>query len=461
MNEMSTVLNVDVLVIGFGKGGKTLAATMGRLGRRVVMVEQSDQMYGGTCINIGCVPTKALVHHAESRRRDDTAQEWYQQAVGTVEKLTTLLRGKNFQMLDTIDTVTVVTGRARFVGPKTVEVGAGADRLTINAETIVVNTGSEPMIPDIPGLRTSKYATTSTDLISTTELPRRLAVLGGGYLGIEFAAMYRRFGAEVTVLEVSPQILRREDDDVAAAAVDILVGQGITLVTGAQVTEVRDGDDSATVVYEKDGRRLTLEADSILVATGRSPATRGLGLEAAGVRTTGRGAIEVDEHLRTSRGHIFAVGDVNGGPQFTYISLDDNRIVADQLIGTGARSTADRQAVPHTLFMTPPLSTVGLTERQARDQGHTVKIASKPIAEIAAMPRARIVEETRGLMKFVIDAGTDRILGAALLSVDSQELINTVALAMRHAVTAGELRDTIYTHPSSTEGFNEVLAAAS
>ncbi|GII54292.1 hypothetical protein Pth03_26810 [Planotetraspora thailandica] len=150
---------------------------------------------------------------------------------------------------------------------------------------------------------------------------------------------------------------------------------------------------------------------------------------------------------------------MNGGPQFTYISLDDGRIVTDQLIGTGARSTADRRAVPHTLFMTPPLSGVGLTEREACEQGHSVKIAAKPIAQIAAMPRARIVEETRGLMKFVIDAGTDQILGAALLSVDSQELINTVALAMRHGVTASELRDTIYTHPSSTEGFNEVLAA--
>ncbi|WP_203887198.1 FAD-dependent oxidoreductase [Planotetraspora kaengkrachanensis] len=461
MNELSSGLNVDVLVIGFGKGGKTLAATLGRLGRRVVMVEQSDRMYGGTCINIGCVPTKALVHHAQSRRPGDSAHEWYRQAVGSVERLTTLLRGRNLQMLDTIDAVTVVTGRARFVGPKTVEVVAGADRLTISAETVVVNTGSEPVIPDIPGLATSRYATTSTDLIGTAELPRRLAVLGGGYLGIEFAAMYRRFGAEVTVLEVSPRILRHEDDDVAAAAVGILEGDGITLVNGARVIEVIDGDDGATIAYEKDGERHTLDADTILVAAGRSPATRGLGLEAAGIRTGARGAIEVDEHLRSSQPHVFAVGDVNGGPQFTYISLDDSRVVADQLIGTGTRSTADRRAIPHTLFMTPPLSTVGLTERQARRQGHTVKIATKPIAEIAAMPRARIVEETRGLMKFVIDAETDRILGAALLGVDSQELVNTVALAMRHGVTAGELRDAVYTHPSSTEGFNEVLATAS
>ena len=175
------------------------------------------------------------------------------------------------------------------------------------------------------------------------------------------------------------------------------------------------------------------------------------------MRTTNRGAVEVDEHLRTSQPHIFAVGDVNGGPQFTYISLDDYRIVIDQLTGSGTRSTADRIAVPYTVFMTPPLARVGLTEHQARDSGRAVKVATKPIAQIAAMPRARIVGNTRGLMKFVVDAATDNVLGAALLNVDSQELINVVALAMRHGVTATELRDGIYTHPSSTEGFNEVL----
>jgi pyruvate/2-oxoglutarate dehydrogenase complex dihydrolipoamide dehydrogenase (E3) component len=177
------------------------------------------------------------------------------------------------------------------------------------------------------------------------------------------------------------------------------------------------------------------------------------------VRVTDRGAVEVDEHLRTSQPHIFALGDVNGGPQFTYISLDDSRIVLDALLGDGRRTTTDRVAVPHTLFMTPPLATVGLTEREARATGRRMKIAKQPVAEIVAMPRAYAVEETRGLMKFVLDAETDEILGAALLSVDAQELINTVALAMRHGITAADLRDAIYTHPSSTEAFNDVLGA--
>ncbi|HEY0578932.1 MAG TPA: FAD-dependent oxidoreductase [Pseudonocardia sp.] len=458
MGNVMEPLHVDLLVIGFGKGGKTLAASTGRAGKRVIMVEQSDQMYGGTCINVGCVPTKALVHRADTRRPDDGEEAWYSHAIGAVTDLTTLLRGKNFEMLDSIDTVTVVTGTASFVDPKTVQVSAGADRLTISADTIIINTGSVPVVPDIPGLRSSKHVATSTDMLHTSQLPKRVAVLGGGYLGLEFAAMYRRFGSEVTVLEAQRTFMGREDDDVAEAALRILRDQGITLLAGSRVTEIRDGASGATIHYEQDGHAHILETDTILVATGRRPATAALNLDAANVRTTELGAVVVDEHLRSSQPHIFAIGDVNGGPQFTYISLDDNRIVADQLIGRGDRSTADRRAVPHTVFITPPLSTVGLTETQARGRGHRVKIASKPIAQIAAMPRARIMEDTRGMMKFIIDADTDLLLGAALLSIDSQELINLVALAMRHQVTASELRDTIYNHPSSTEALNEVLA---
>jgi pyruvate/2-oxoglutarate dehydrogenase complex dihydrolipoamide dehydrogenase (E3) component len=208
-----------------------------------------------------------------------------------------------------------------------------------------------------------------------------------------------------------------------------------------------------------DGREQVLTVDLVLAAAGRRPATEGLGLAAAGVRTTDGGAVEVDEHLRTSRPHIFALGDVNGGPQFTYISLDDSRIVLDQLAGDGKRATTDRVAVPRTLFMTPPLANVGLTEKEARAAGYRIKVASQPVADIIAMPRAYVVHETRGVMKVVIDLATDKILGAALLSVDAQELINLVALAMRAGVTASELRDAIYTHPSSSEAFNDVIDA--
>src|SRR5882757_2692294 len=229
MGNVMEPLAVDLLVIGFGKGGKTLAATMGRRGKRVLMVEQSDQMYGGTCINVGCVPTKALVHRADLRRPDDDEEAWYSHAIGAVTDLTTLLRGKNFEMLDN---VTVVTGTASFLDSKTVEVSAGADRLTISADTIVINTGSVPVIPEIPGLRSSQFLATSTDMLHTSQLPKRLAVLGGGYLGLEFAATYRRFGSEVAVLEAQSTFMAREDDDVAEAALGILRDQGIGLLAG-------------------------------------------------------------------------------------------------------------------------------------------------------------------------------------------------------------------------------------
>jgi probable pyridine nucleotide-disulfide oxidoreductase len=458
MDTTDKTLYADVLVIGFGKGGKVTAATLGDLGKRVVLVEQSDQMYGGTCPNVGCVPTKALVHHSGKRRSGDSVKDFYERSVGHVEALTSLFRSGNYDALNNADTITVITGRATFVDPQTVAVGVGEDRLTIVAEKILINTGSEPVIPDITGLQGSKYTLTSTDLIHTTDLPERLAILGGGYLGIEFAAIYARFGSHVTVFEAAPKILGREDDDVAAVAEDILAGEGIEIITGARVLEIRDGESDATVVFESGGLDHTQEVDAILAATGRAPATRGLGLEAAGVRTTPQGAVEVDEYLRTSQPHIYALGDVNGGPQFTYISLDDSRIVVDQLVGEGRRSTADRVAIPRTLFMTPPFASVGLTEKEAREAGYLVKITSQPVAEIVAMPRAYAVEETRGVMKFVIDAWTDEILGAALLSIDAQELINTVTLAMRHGIKAAQLRDAIYTHPSSTEAFNDVLA---
>ncbi|GLY41884.1 pyridine nucleotide-disulfide oxidoreductase [Amycolatopsis sp. NBRC 101858] len=446
-----------LLVIGFGKGGKTLAAAMGRLGKRVAMVEQSAEMYGGTCINIGCVPTKALVHRAEHPGAGSPA-EWHRQAVDETRALTTALRGKNFAMLDTIDSVVVITGRAEFLDDRTVRVTAGEDVLDLTADTIVINTGAVPTVPPIPGLRESAHLRTSTGLIDLDHLPNRLAILGGGYVGVEFASIYAQFGSAVTVLDAGPRIMPREDDDVAEAAAGILQGAGVELVPDARVTAVRDLDNGVEITYEAGGRTHVLAADDVLAATGRTPATAGLGLDRAGVRTTPSGAVEVDEFLRTSRPHVYAVGDVNGGPQFTYISLDDSRIVADQLTGRGKRSTADRRFVPYTVFMSPALARVGLTEREAVERGLPVKVVRKAVADIAAMPRAKIVGETRGLMKFVVDRVTDEVLGAALLSVDAQELVNLVTLAMRHGVTASELRDAVYTHPSSTEAFNEVLA---
>jgi pyruvate/2-oxoglutarate dehydrogenase complex dihydrolipoamide dehydrogenase (E3) component len=457
MDDTTNSLHADVLVIGWGKGGKAVAAELGKLGRSVVLVEQSERMYGGTCPNVGCVPSKGLVHRAANRRPTDSAREYYERAVAEVQATREFMRVGNYDAMSGFDSVTLVIGRATFVDPHTVAVGSRNGRVRITAETIVVDTGAEPVIPAIPGLRESRRVITSTELIESKDLPERLAILGSGYIGLEFASIYRGFGSEVTVLEKAPGILPNEDEEVVAVAVDVLEDEGIQLLLGADVKEIRDAADSTTLVYQRNGEESTLTADAVLVATGRAPASRNLGLEAAGVRVGANGAIEVDEYLRTSQPHIYALGNVNGSEQHTYISIDDGRIVVDQLLGDGRRSTAHRFAVPRTLFINPPFASVGLTEKAAREAGRRVKIASQPVAEIVAMPRAYAVQETRGAMKFVIDADTDDILGAALLSVDAQELINTVALAMRQGVKSAELRDAIYTHPSSTEAFNDVL----
>lgn len=450
-------LEVDLLVIGFGKGGKTLAAEIGLRGSRVAMVEQSAAMYGGACINVACVPTKALVHDAGIRPPGEDPSAWYARAIERKDTLTSTMRAANYRMLDRHDTVTVVTGRARFAGPHAVEVTAGPDRLRISAEAIVINTGSVPIIPDIPGAADSPRAFTSTSMIDRRDLPDRLAIIGGGYIGLEFASMYAGFGSDVTLLHSGPAILRHEDEDVAEAVRSVLTDAGVRIITDARATAIDDGDAATTVAYTTAGTAERLEADAILFAVGRRPETDDLGLEHAGIELTERGAVRVDEHLRTTASGIYAVGDVNGGPQFTHISLDDYRIVLDQLVGDGRRSTHDRVGVPRTLFISPPLSTVGVTERDARAAKADVLVAAKAVADIATMPRPKIARNPRGLIKVVVDGATDQILGASLFCIDSQEVINLVALAMRSGVPTSDLRDGIWMHPSTTEGLNEVL----
>ena len=454
-------IEVDVVVLGWGKGGKTLAGALGRAGKRVALVERSGQMYGGSCINIQCVPTKALIHQAESRPAGADAGDWFAGAVGRRDSLVAKLRARNHAMLADVDAVTLVEGHARFIGPRQVEVQAGANRLVIDAETVVVNTGSIPVAPPIEGAPDSSRVHDSTTLQHVDPLPRRLVVVGGGYVGLEFAGMFAHFGSQVTLIDRHDELMPGEDRDVADAVKALLEEQGVEIAQGAEVTSVRDdGGADVSVAYASSGTGGAdeLVADAVLLATGRRPATADLGLDKASVKTDDRGYIVVDGQLRTSVPGVFAIGDVNGGPQFTYVSLDDYRIVLDQLTGDGRRSTADRVAVPSTTFLTPPLARVGVNETQARELGREVLAGTKQVADIAAMPRAKIVEETHGLIKVVVDAQSDQILGATVFCVDAQEVINLVALAMRTGTTATQLRDGIWTHPSTTEGLNEVLA---
>lgn len=454
-------IDADLLVIGFGKGGKTLAADMGKFGQHVVLVEESAAMYGGTCINTGCIPTKSMVYHGEQRVPGVSRASAYADGVASVERLTAGLRAVNLASL--VRTATVLTGRARFVDAHSVVVSTDTGPVVVTAQRIVIGTGSTPVIPDLPGLHDCPVAVTSAELLRLAARPDRLVVLGGGYIGLEFASMYAGFGSAVTVLEQRPAVLANEDSDVAGAARSLLGDRGVDIITEASVVGVQTimrpgGPPAARVEYLIHGGSATVDADNVLVALGRKPKTADLGLDLAGVEITDAGAIVVDDHRRTSAPHIFAVGDVNGGPQFTYISLDDYRIVLDQLTGAAApRSASQRVAVPNCLFLTPPLGRVGLTESQARAAGYDIRVAASPVVELATVARARIVGQTAGMMKVVVDAATDQILGAALLCHDAQEIINLVALAMRHGITAAALRDEIYTHPSMAECFNQLL----
>ncbi|MCK9250302.1 MAG: FAD-dependent oxidoreductase [Solirubrobacteraceae bacterium] len=400
------------------------------------------------------MPTKALIHRAGARRDGDDPGPWFAESVGRRDALVDRLRARNRELLDEVDAVTLIDGHARFVGPHEVEVTGGDERLTVRATTIVVNTGTVPAPPAIPGARTGGRIHDSTTLQHVEPLPERLVIVGAGVVGLEFAGMFAGFGSRVTVVASGGSPLPHEDPDVADAVRSLLAEQGVTFALGVRATALDERPDDVTVTLD-DGA--TLAADAVLLATGRAPATTDLGLDAAGIDVDPHGHVVVDDRLRTTAPGVFAVGDVNGGPRFTYVSLDDHRIVLDQLTGPGTRRTTDRVAVPTTTFLTPPLAGVGLTEAEARATGRPFLVASKPIAAIAAMPRPKAIGDTRGLIKVLVDAETDAVTGATWLGVDAQETINLVALAMRAGVTATELRDGIWTHPSSTEALNEVL----
>lgn len=437
----------QAIIIGFGKAGKTLAAFLAGQGWCVAMVEASAQMYGGTCINIGCIPTKTLVHDAELHGPGEQA---FSQAMARKRQVTGLLREKNYQNLAGLEPVTVIDGRAEFIDPHRISVQGAAGTQVLSGERIFINTGAVSRWPAIDGLDRSQRSYDSTGLLQLTQRPARLGIIGGGYIGLEFASMFAQFGSAVTVFEEAGALLGREDRDMAQAIQQILSDAGVSFTFNAGVKQVRDVEGGVEVVHQGGVQSF----DALLVAAGRVPNTAGLQLARAGVETDERGAVRVDAQLRSSVPHIWALGDVNGGPQFTYISLDDFRIVRDSLFGAGKRSTADRGAVPYSVFITPSFSRIGLSEDQARQQGRDIKVAKLPAA---AIPRARVLGDTRGLLKAVVDAQTGQILGVALLCRDAHEMINIVKTAMDAGLPYTRLRDQLFTHPTMSESLNDLF----
>ncbi|MFF5858181.1 dihydrolipoyl dehydrogenase family protein [Streptomyces sp. NPDC012751] len=452
------VEDVDLLVVGGGKAGKTLAMDTARAGQRVVMVERG--MIGGTCINVACIPTKSLVTSARLLRRAATA-EALGLRLGQAEVDLELLRSHKEDVVSGMVEVNrrqfidsgmdLVLGTARFIAERTVEIALNdGGRRVVRGKDVVINTGTVPRIAPVPGLATAKPLT-SESIMDLHHIPDRLVVIGGGYVGLEFAQMFAAFGSRVTVLESGPRLLPREDSDVAEALLGYLREDGVELVTGSAAKEVVREGGTVSVLLE-DGRRL--EADDLLAATGRAPVTGELGLDAAGVRTDENGFVQVDDRLATSAPRTWAVGDVAGSPQFTHVSLDDYRIVKANIAG-GDRSTNGR-LVPWNLFTDPELARVGLTEDQARAAGHNVRIAKLPVM---AIPRARTLRDTRGLWKAVVDRDSEQILGVALLGPEAAEVVTVVQTAMLAGLPYTALRDGMIAHPTMAEGLNALFTA--
>ncbi|ELD8133725.1 TPA: hypothiocyanous acid reductase MerA [Staphylococcus pseudintermedius] len=435
----------DLIVVGFGKAGKTLAKFAAQQGKRVAVIEKSAEMYGGTCINIGCIPSKVLVH-------DGIEAASFNDAMQRKRDVVNALNSKNYHNLADEETVDVINMTASFKSAHAIDLlnAQGEAVQTIEGKNIVINTGAKSVIPNIKGIDTSQRVYDSKAIMDLTQQPKRLVIVGGGYIALEFASIFANFGTTVTVLERSDQILKREDAVITQQVTEDLTQKGIQFIYNAETEAIEDEADVTKVVTNQG----TFEADAILVATGRKPNTEGLNLEAAGVQLGQRGEIIVNDKLQTSVDHIYAVGDVHSGLQFTYISLDDFRIVKSQLFGDGKRTLAQRGVVPYTMFIDPPMARVGMTATEAREKGYD--ILENQVA-VNTMPRHKINNDTRGLFKAVVDAKSGQVLGATLYGQQSEELINIVKLAIDQQLPYVVLRDNIYTHPTMAESFNDLF----
>ena len=448
----------DAVIIGFGNGGKTLAAKLAGSGKSVALAEMDENLYGGTCINVGCIPSKRLIVSASKSLPDAAVEEkaaYFQTAVVEKRRLTAMLRKKNFDKLNQLENVTVYNGKARFTAPLQVEVTTAEDTLLLDAGQVFINTGSTSFIPPIEGIRETKGVYTSAGLMDLDVLPKKLLILGGGYIGLEFASMFSAFGSQVTILQDSAVFLPREDEDIAAEIQSLLEAQGVTIHFNAKTQKFENGENGPVLIVNREGQIVKMEADAVLVATGRVPNTKDLNYEAAGIELSARGAVKVDEYLRTTAPNVWAMGDVNGGPQHTYVSLDDFRIVWSQLAGDASYTTAVRKHVPYSVFLHTPYSRVGLNEREALAAGYQITVAKLPAA---AVPKAQVLKAPEGVLKAVIDKNTGKILGAMLLCEESFETINLIKLAMDLDAGYTVLRDFIYTHPTMTEALNDLFA---
>lgn len=463
---MSDTTHVQNLIIGSGQAGNPLAGWLTKAAQNVVLVER-DRV-GGSCVNYGCTPTKTMVASARTaymarRARDygvnvDAASVKVDMTVvrDRKRKIVEQWSGGSEQGLLRNEKIELIYGEASFSGKREVSIALrdGGTR-TIRADRVFINTGTRNFIPPIEGLADVPYLDNET-IMELDAVPQHLLVLGGGYIGLEFSQMFRRFGAEVSVIEASPRFLRLEDEDIAESVVKKLTADGLDLVCCTRITRASKADNGAiTLAYsDDDGNEKTISGSHLLVAAGRRPNTDMLNLAAAGVDADDRGFIKVNGKLETSAEGVWALGDCKGGPAFTHISYNDGLIVKKNLL-EGASESIDNRIVPYTMYIDPQLGRVGLSETQAREQGRNIKVASMPMGRVA---RAAESDETTGVMKAIVDADTDRILGAAVFGIEGGEIMSLIQTAMLGDMPYTILRDAPYAHPTLAESMNNLFA---
>lgn len=455
------MLQFDAIIIGSGQGGNPLATKLAKAGWKTAIIEK--RWAGGTCINDGCTPTKAMIASARMAYMAANSSELgihvnrysvdLEAIINRKNKIVTSFRDSSEKRLTQADGLTLFYGDAAFSGPKTltVQLKDGAQK-SMTAEHIIINAGTAPLIPDIPGIDTVPWLT-STTLLDVTTLPAQLVILGGSYIALEFGQMFRRFGSEVTIIERSPQLLSREDEDVTSALRKIMESEGIRIFTGAQVQRVEQTSRHIALTVSTGGETHAIEGSHLLVATGRAPQTAALQLDRTGVATDDHGYIKVNKRLETNVPGIYALGDVKGGPAFTHISWHDHLIVYKNMVEKGNAST-DQQQVPYCMFTDPQLGRIGLSEKEAAKQGLKYKLAKLDMANVA---RAIETGNTTGFMKALVEEGSGKILGATVLGAEGGELMTLLQMAMLGGITAQQMKEMVFAHPLYAESLNNLF----
>ena len=434
----------DAIIIGFGQGARTLATKLTANEWNVALIEKNEWMYGGSCVNIGCIPTKILEHDARE-------QKDYATALKRKNDVTKRNRNTEFTSMQKNERVDLYTGTGAFKSNHIITVDLGDKKEELEAEYIFIDAGSESNYPPIEGIKETKGIYNSTELQTLPEVPKNLGIIGAGNIGLEFASIYEMFGSKVTLFETGEQFMPKEEREVAEAVQKVLTDKAIDIQLNARVNKLSNENEQVKIETEEDDSFLF---DAVLIATGRKPNTDYLNLDDTDIVMDEKGGIEVNDYLETAVEHVFALGDVRGGYQFTYITINDAKLIADYVLDKGDRKRSERQHVPYSIFMEPSFARVGLTETEAKDEGYQVLTNMAPVS---GTTRSDVINDTRGLYKAVVNKETNEILGVTLFGDQAHELVNQVKMAMDNHIPYTYLRDQVVTHPVMSEIFNTLF----